>query len=152
MGREERNHYLADMTRPRRLWVSLHSTDPTSHHTNCILSSRPTMRAARCRLSIVALPLSGSSRRSTWARLVFISGSRVGKGAQRRAHVLTLGSYSAWASLCSAHSTKLTRRSDIKPIAFSVCGRRCGRRVLGFRRHRLHTGLRRTSAAMRRSL
>ena len=33
----------------------------------------PTTLAARARLSIVAAPLSGSRRRSTWARLVFIS-------------------------------------------------------------------------------
>jgi hypothetical protein len=42
-------------------------------HTSCSLNSRPTTLAARCKLSIVALPLSGSSRRSTCARLVFIS-------------------------------------------------------------------------------
>src|SRR4029077_11746712 len=41
--------------------------------TNCIRNSRPTILAARWRLSMVALPFSGSSRRSTCARLVFIS-------------------------------------------------------------------------------
>src|SRR5215217_449969 len=42
-------------------------------HTNSMRSSRPTMLAARKRLSIVAPPLSGSSKRSTCARLVFMS-------------------------------------------------------------------------------
>ena len=47
-----------------------HSDRRYSNHTSCIRSSRPTIRAARCKLSMVALPLSGSSRRSTCARLV----------------------------------------------------------------------------------
>jgi hypothetical protein len=37
---------------------------PFRYYTNCSRNSRPTIFAARCRLSIVALPLSGSSRRS----------------------------------------------------------------------------------------